>query len=195
MEIINYAWQHGLRRAAKKYHVKSSKNIGEWEDQDEALKKMAHMKLEHGTDEDNDPCIKLGRVVELKPVLIWKGETDGRIKREVSRLDRNMRWMVQTVTKKGKTNGASMLYIVKETLWHAIPLGEGEQCVFTADGALSTCMHPLPLPSRVPICGFTSRPQIVLCTFKHVTKNDQWGIQILFGGELCRVGGRQIDGE
>ena len=43
VEIINYARQHGLRRAAKKYHVKSPKNIGEWEDQEEALKKMAHM--------------------------------------------------------------------------------------------------------------------------------------------------------
>ena len=41
--------------------------------------------------------------------------------------------MVQTVTKKGKTNEASMQYIVKETLRHVIPLGEGEQCVFTAD--------------------------------------------------------------
>ena len=26
------------------------------------------------------------------------------------------------------------------------------------------------LPSRMPICGFTSQPQIVLRTFKHVTK-------------------------
>ena len=93
------------------------------------------VKLEHGTDEDNDPCIKLGRVVKLKPVLIWKGETEGRIKREVTGLNRKMRCMVQTVTKKGKTNVASMLYIGKETLRHAIPLGEGEQCVFTADGA------------------------------------------------------------
>ena len=36
-----------LRRAAKKYHVKSPKIIGEWEDQEEALKKMAHMKGGH----------------------------------------------------------------------------------------------------------------------------------------------------
>ena len=35
---------------------------------------------------------------------------------------------------------------------------------------LPTCMHPLPLPSRMPICGITSRPRIVLRTFKHVTK-------------------------
>ena len=39
VEIINYARQHGLRRAADKYHVKSPKNIGEWEEQEEALKK------------------------------------------------------------------------------------------------------------------------------------------------------------
>ena len=125
-------------------------------------------KLEHGTDEDNDPCIKLGRVVKLKPVLIWKGGTEGRIKREVTGLNRKMRRMVQTVTKKGKTNEASMLYIVKETLRHAVPLGEG--VFLRLMGPLPTCMHPLPLPSRMPICGFTSRPQIVLRTFKHVTK-------------------------
>ena len=41
VEIINYATQHGLRRATKKYRIKSPKNIGEWEDQEEALKKMA----------------------------------------------------------------------------------------------------------------------------------------------------------
>ena len=50
-------------------------------------------------------------------------------------LNRKMRRMVQTVTKKGKTNEASMLFIVKETLRDALPLKEGEQCVFTADGA------------------------------------------------------------
>ena len=47
MEIINYARQHGLHRTAKNYRVKSSKNVGKWEDQEEALKKMAHMKGGH----------------------------------------------------------------------------------------------------------------------------------------------------
>ena len=47
VEIINYAKQHGLRRAAKKYHVKSPKNIGEWEEQEDELKKLAHMKGGH----------------------------------------------------------------------------------------------------------------------------------------------------
>ena len=37
-------------------------------------------------------------------------------------------------------------------------------------GPLPMCMHVLPLPSRMPSCGFTSRPQIVFRTFKHVTK-------------------------
>ena len=71
------------------------------------------VQCEHGTDADSDPCIKLGQVVKLKVVLIWKGELEGKIKREVSALNRKMRHMVQTVTKKGKTNEASMLYIVK----------------------------------------------------------------------------------
>ena len=42
------------------------------------------IKLEHGTDDDNNPCIKSGRVIMLKPVLIWKNEAEGRIKTEVS---------------------------------------------------------------------------------------------------------------
>ena len=29
------------------------------------------VQLEHGTDEEGGPCIKFGRVVKLKPVLIW----------------------------------------------------------------------------------------------------------------------------
>ena len=75
--------------------------------------------------------------MKLKPVLIWKGEPQGKIKKEVTALNRKMRRMVQTVTKKGKTNEAAMLFIVKETLRDAIPLQEGEQCAFTADGAPS----------------------------------------------------------
>ena len=69
------------------------------------------------------------------PVLIWKGEPQGKIKKEVTGLNRKMRRMVQTVTKKGKTNEAAVLFIVKETLRDAIPLQEGEQCAYTADGA------------------------------------------------------------
>ena len=104
--------------------------------------------------------------------------------------------MVQTVTKKGKTNEASMLHIVKETLRHAILLEEGEQCVFTVDGApahVHACVAlafknaKLWLYITAPNC----TPYIQACD----KKNDQWGIQILFGGELCRVDGRSIDVE
>ena len=35
---------------------------------------------EHGTDEEGNSCIKLGWVVKPKPVLIWKGEPQGKIK-------------------------------------------------------------------------------------------------------------------
>ena len=93
------------------------------------------VQLEHGSDEDGHPCIKFGRVVKLKPVLIWKGEPQGKIKRDVTVLNCKMRRMVQKITKKGKTNEASMLFIVKETLRDAFLLKEGEQCVFTAHGA------------------------------------------------------------
>ena len=117
--------------------------------------------LEHGTNEDDDPCIKLGRVVKVTPLLIWKGEMEGQIKREVTGLNRKMRCIVQTVTKKVYTNEASMLHIVKKTLRHAIP-------------CLPKSMHPLPLPSKMPICGFTSRPRIVRHALKHVTK--KWSL-------------------
>ena len=63
--------------------------------------------------------------MKLKPVLIWKGEPQGKIKKEVTALNRKMRHMVQTVTKKGKTNEAAMLFIVEEALRDAIPLQEG----------------------------------------------------------------------
>ena len=45
-----FTWRYGLARfrlAPKKYHVKSPKNIAEWEEQGEELKKMAHMKGGH----------------------------------------------------------------------------------------------------------------------------------------------------
>ena len=32
------------------------------------------VQLEQGTNEEGYPCVKLGRVVELKLLLIWKGE-------------------------------------------------------------------------------------------------------------------------
>ena len=50
-------------------------------------------------------------------------------------LNRKMRRMVPTVTKKGKVDEATMLFSVKEILQDALSLTEGEQCVFTADGA------------------------------------------------------------
>ena len=76
-----------------------------------------------------------------------------------------MRRMVQTVTKKGKANEASMLYIVKETLRHAIPLHEGEQCVFMADGAPGHMHAPVALAFKNAIvqgttCMVISFPRI-----------------------------------
>ena len=47
LEIINYTKQHGLRHAAEKYHVKLPKNIREWEEREEDLNNMAHMKGGH----------------------------------------------------------------------------------------------------------------------------------------------------
>ena len=61
-------------------------------------------------------------------------------------LNRKMRRMVQTVTKKGKANEAAMLFIVKEILQDALPLKEVKQCVFTADGA------PAHMHASVALC-------------------------------------------
>ena len=47
VEIINCAKQHGLRCAAKNYHMLSPKNIGEWEEREEEFKTLAHMKGGH----------------------------------------------------------------------------------------------------------------------------------------------------
>ena len=79
----------------------------------------------------------LGTVVRLKPVLIWKGEPQEKIYRELTKLNKTMKGIVQTVTPKAKTNEAAMHFIIRETLRGAVPFAPGEKGVYAADGAPS----------------------------------------------------------
>ena len=74
------------------------------------------VQLEHGTDEEGDAFIKFGWLLKLQLVLIWKGDPQGKITKEVTALNHKMQCMVQMVTKKGTTNEAAVAFIVKETL-------------------------------------------------------------------------------
>ena len=78
-----------------------------------------------------------GDMVRLKAVLIWEGETNGRIKKELHDLKRSNACcgIEQTVTAKGNTNEATMIFIVCGTLMGTIPFGKAEKGVYAVDSA------------------------------------------------------------
>ena len=71
-----------------------------------------------GVDEDGDKALVFGDAMRLKPVLIWKREPNGKIRKELQALKKQnaCRKIEQTVTTKGKNNEAAMIFIVRETL-------------------------------------------------------------------------------
>ena len=93
----------------------------------------------------------LGDVVRLKPVLIWKGEPNGKMKKELTALTRNSACpgIEQMVTAKGRNNEATMIFIVRETLMGTIPLGEGEKECMRLTAFRVICMLSLPCISVV----------------------------------------------
>ena len=79
-------------------------------------------------------------------VLLWQGEPNGKLKKELIALKCNnvCPGIEQTVTANGKNNEAAMIFIVRETLMGTIPLGEGKKGVYAVDSA--------PCHMRVSVC-------------------------------------------
>ena len=70
-----------------------------------------------GADEEVDQAVILGDVVCLKLLLIGKGKTNGKIKKELNALKHNdaCHGIEQTITTKGKNNKAAMIFSVCQT--------------------------------------------------------------------------------
>ena len=112
LEIVNYAKQHRLRRAATKYHVPSPKNIGEWEEREEGLKKLAHMNGGHRQ------TLHAGKPSQYH-------ETEGTLRRWL--LHRRKRQILVTkkmMIKKAKEVSATLRALMANQLEDLCPKGE-----------------------------------------------------------------------
>ena len=99
------------------------------------------VKLSIGPDAEGDPSVILGDILRCKPVLLHKGKRGGKIDNDLHCLRRRGAFskVAHTVTPKGKTDEASMLFIIQATFCPDI--GKDEKCLYTVDGAPSH-MHP-----------------------------------------------------
>ena len=92
-------------------------------------------------DVDGDPSVALGKVVRFKPVCLHPGSVTGKIQRELDACRRRGAFsrVEHTVTRKGKTDEASMCFIIKQTFRPEV--ANGQRCLYTVDGAPSH-LHP-----------------------------------------------------
>ena len=138
LRVVEYSKQYGVNVAAAKFKVSPGSIAGQdgWEAQ--------------------EAC---GDVVRLKPVLIWKGEPNGKIKRDLQALKKQnaCKGIEQTVTTKGKNNEAAMIFIVRETLMGTIPFGKDEKGVYAVDGA--------PCHMHVSVCRVFRSPHVSMPLF------------------------------